>query len=622
MLRTAAVIAAVAAPIAASAQATTTMIEGFNPRDPVGSASREVMRLLRAQCDLGDKRVVVGVASEPIEKQVLTRDQGNHIMGQVHAAFSRLPNIRLIDFKDVGALEDVRRVGMTRTANAGNVDDLINQAEVRVIASGQRVGKFVRFALRAIHRDISNCDVSTPTVELSTDQIGEIFLPPEVIFESVAKDIWARSRGVNHVVMQSRASGGAPIDPHLPEFFRRQMTAAVARSKDENAALRETEVVVATRADDGIDPAVRWDTDVTLEPRSNGFRLTVEARRPNTTALVSEGLLAPSDLPSQRRSDLVRQASMIRQAAPPPPRGGQGAPGGARIQRASSGDAAVINVAGTPTRIQDSVDDQTGEQRYAFQLFRESFVEFDIVKISGKQISFKPELFGSNGMPVDSFPPGRARINLRRYRLPPGAYELRVTPEERGRHDFVLATRAASTSAMLDFEPVGRLSRRFNDWFAGERQIDGGRICFAYTQAIEVSPTSWREQRPYIWIAINGDRRIQEIAHFIDDATRYDRNADLKVSFEDQNGGMRPLNAKVIAGAIQPAIANARGEPILDRESVRGYTQGASILVEGKTADGKEASVRYSLVGYRAAINAAALNCGRPDLAQDLVWRR
>jgi hypothetical protein len=283
--------------------------------------------------------------------------------------------------------------------------------------------------------------------------------------------------------------------------------------------------------------------------------------------------------------------------------------------------------------VQDTIDDQSGEQRYAFQLFRESLVEFDVVKINGKQISFKPELFGPNGMPVDSLPPGRARINLRRYRLPAGQYELRVAPEERGTHDFVLASRAASAASMLEFEPIGKLTRRFNDWFAGDRQLEargpgaaGGKICFAYTQAIEVSPTGWREQRPYIWIAINGDPKIQEIGHFIDDATRYGDPGRVKVSFEDQSGALRPLNVKAIkrgeSAWFEPAIVNAKGEAILDRESVRGYTQGQSIVVEGPTTEGKPAQVRYSLVGYRSAINAAALNCGRRDLAQDLVWRR
>ncbi len=621
-------VAAVGTAFGASAQ-TTTSFEGYNRDDPLGSAARELVRLVRSQCDIAQERLVVGVASLPIEQQMLTRDQGNNIMSQVHAAFSRLQGVRVIDFKDIGALEDLRAVGVTGNRNAGNVEEIMRQAEIRVQATGQKVGRSIRFQLRGTHRDKSDCDVSTPPVELSTQLVGEVFVSTEVVFGNVARDLWRRSRDVTYVGMNAQSGGGGSVDPFMTDHFMRQMRLAVSKSKDENAEIRNTELVVLSRREAADKDGPRWDTDVVVEPMMNGYKIIVESNRANTTAISHEGLIMATDLPSLRRSDLVRQASMIRPAAPPPR---PGAPAGTtRVQR-GAGDAAVLSITSAPTRVQDSVDDQTGEQRYAFQLFRESFVEFDVVKIAGKQISFKPELFGANGMPVDSFRPGRARINLRRYKLPAGQYELRVTPEERGKHEFVLATRAASTSSMLEFEPVGRLTRRYNDWFAGERTLEGRgpggpmKMCYAYTQAMEVAPVGWREQRPYIWIAINGDPKVQEIGHFIDDATRYDAEAGVKVGFEDTSGQVRALNVKAIKrgeGAwFEPAATNARGEAILDRESVRGYTQGESIVVEGKTADGKPARVRYSLIGYRSAINAAAINCGRPDLAQDLVWRR
>jgi hypothetical protein len=529
--------------------------------------------------------------------------------------------VSLIPFRDVGAIEELRNVGMTTTGNAGDAERLINQSDIIVRATGQKVGRNINFQLTATGRKELECIVATPVIELPPALVGEVYVPAEKIFDATALELWRKSKGVNQIAVDAVSASGNALDPHLPAHFTRQMSMAVSRMEQyaTESLGTKTELVVLPRREAAPDRELRWDADVVIEPRANGYRLMIEAKRPNTTAINQYGLIMPDELPSLRRSDLVRQASMIRTQAPRPPQGA--GPAGPRAQRAP-GDAAVLSITATPTRIQDAVDDQTVEQRYAFQLFRESFVEFDVVKINGKQIAFKPELFGSNGMPLDAFTPGRARINLRRYKLPPGQYELRVTPEERGRHEFVLATRAVSATSMLEFEPVGRLTRRFNDWYAGERQLGANRVCYAYTQAVEVSPSGWREQRPYIWIAINGDRKVQEIGHFIDDATRYDAKADLAVSFEDQGGSMRPLNVKALGGAIQPALTNQKGDVILDRESVRGYTQGASILVEGKTADGKAAQVRYSLLGYRSAINAAALNCGRPDLAQDLVWKR
>jgi hypothetical protein len=605
----------------AASQGTTSAFDGLNQADPVGSAAREVMRLVHEKCGTAGRKLAVGVASLPIEYQAFTRDQGNHIMNQVHAAFSRLPDVNMIPFRDVGAIEELRSIGMTASPNAGDAERLISQSDIIVRATGQKVGRNINFQLTATGRKQLECIVSTPVVELPPSLVGEVYVPAEKIFDAAALEFWRRSRGVNQIAVEAQSSSGATLDTHLPGHFTRQMSMAVSRMEEHatQSLGTKTELVVVPRREASLDKAQRWDADVVVEPRANGYRLMIEAKRPNTTAINQYGLIMADELPTLRRSDLIRQASMIRAPAPRPPQAGPS--NVARVVR-TEGDAAVISVAAQPTRIQDSVDDQSGEQRYAFQLFRESFVEFDVVKLGARQISFKPELFGSNGMQVDSFPPGRARINLRRYRLPPGQYELRVSSEERGKHEFVLASRAVSSSSMLEFEPAGRLTRRFQDWYAGERQIDRTRTCYAYTQAVEVTPSGWREQRPYIWIVINGDPKVQEIGHFIDDASRYDGKTGITAQFEDQNGSLRPLNVKALGGTVQPAATNARGELILDRESVRGYTQGASILLEGRTADGTPAKVRYSLVGYRSAINAAALNCGRPDLAQDLVWRR
>jgi hypothetical protein len=612
------VLGAVAGPSGyASAQGTTTAFDGFNPEDPFGSAAREIIRVVRRQCGIGDERLVVGVASETSDNQQLTKDQSNNIMLQVHGAFSKVDNIGLVNFSDVGALDDLDRAGLLKSASAGNVRDNVGQANLVVRAVTFKSGRALRFALKANHTQRQACEIQLTPIEIPSRLIGDVFLTPNVIFDRLAGAMWRQTSDRKFYAFRN-GPGSGYSDPQMSEYFAQLTRSAISGAKDENADLRGKSLVPTTTPDDPDKRGNTWIVQASLVPFNSAYRLQLDAEIPNEKHVAQEGLVVPSDLPSRRRSELQRQASIIRQPPPSPSRQGQGAQ---RTQR-SAGEAAVISITSTPTRIQDTVDDQTSEQRYYFELFRESFVEFDVVKTSGRQIAFKPELFGANGMPVDAFPPGRARVNLRRYRLPPGAYEMRVTPEERGRHDFVVATRAASTSSMLDFEPIGRLTRRFNDWFAGERQIGGSRVCFAYTQATDVSPNGWREQRPYIWIAINGDPKIQEIGHFIDDATRYSDRDDPKVSFEDQGGTSRPLTTKVLGGTIQPAIANARGEAILDRESVRGYTQGASIRVSGTTPDGKPAEVRYSLIGYRSAINAAALNCGRPDLAQDLVWRR
>ncbi|MGL4242582.1 MAG: hypothetical protein ACRCTI_15840, partial [Beijerinckiaceae bacterium] len=437
MLAGAAALALAAGAAVASAQGTTSAFEGFSQADPVNSAAREVMRLVHEKCGTSGRKLQVGVASLPIEYQAFTRDQGNHIMNQVHAAFSRLPDVSLIPFRDVGAIEELRNVGMTTSGNAGDAERLINQADIIVRATGQKVGRNINFQLTATGRKQLECIVSTPVIELPPSLVGEVYVPAEKIFDATALELWRRSRGVNQIAVDAVSASGGSLDPHLPGHFTRQMSAAVSRMEQfaTESLGTKTELVVLPRREASPDRTQRWDADVVVEPRGNGYRLMIEAKRQNTTAINQYGLIMADELPSLRRSDLVRQASMIRTPAP-----AQARPSGAARAQRAPGDAAVLSITSTPTRVQDSIDDLAGEQRYAFQLFRESFVEFDVVKLGAKQIAFKPELFGANGMPVDSFPPGRARINLRRYRLPAGQYELRVTPEERGRHDFVLAT--------------------------------------------------------------------------------------------------------------------------------------------------------------------------------------
>ena len=62
------------------------------------------------------------------------------------------------------------------------------------------------------------------------------------------------------------------------------------------------------------------------------------------------------------------------------------------------------------------------------------------------------------------------------------------------------------------------------------------------------------------------------------------------------------------------------GQAILNRDAIRGYTLGSAIELHGTVAGGGSSRIKYSLIGYRSAVNAAAIACGRRDLANDLVW--
>ncbi len=261
----------------------------------------------------------------------------------------------------------------------------------------------------------------------------------------------------------------------------------------------------------------------------------------------------------------------------------------------------------------------TGEQRYAFQLFRESFVEFDVTRIGGRQIAFKPELFGSNGMPVDSFRPAAhastfAAGGCRPASTSSGSRRRSAAATTSSSPAAPRACRRCSNSSLSAASPA---VSTIGWWRAADQQqprllrLHPGGRGFAVGLA-GAAP-----------LHLAGDQRRPEGAG---DRPFHRRRDPLLRRREGRirGSGRRDAGAQRRRGERHAATRRREreGENILDRESVRGYTQGSSILVEGKTADGQPAQVRYSLYGYRSAINAAAIACGRPDLAQDLVWRR
>ncbi len=604
---------------AVTASAASKPFERFNPADPVGSAAEELKQLVRDQCGFGDRRFVVGIASLPVDVQAFTTDQGNHLMGVVHAAFSRMRDLQVAPFKDVGAVAEIRAIGMTTTPNAGDVEEILKEIDVIIQARGERFGNNIRFQLLAFTRKGALCQVSTPAVELPQSMAGEVYKPIEQIFGPVARELWDRVRGPNQVAVESRLANGASVDRLLPGYFvsrLRQSVSAMKRERTREFLHEETELEVVERSAATAEGQLRWNADIMVEPGPNGYRINIDVTRPKTTSISASGVVALEELPALKRADLTRVAAIAR----PPARQPNAPQAGRQPQRAAPGDAAVIQFSVAPTRIQDALDDQNREQRYAFRIDRESFVEFDVQRLSGSSQIITPDLAGANGMPIKAMFEGKARPNLRRYRLQPGQYEVRLATEGQGRVEYVFSSRAVDIGRMLEPEPPGRLTRKFQDWYAGETRRGGRKICYVYTTAMEVSPVGWREQRPIVWLSMSEDAD-EPLNHMLDDIQRYNPNRPVRAMFEADGGQMRPLEVKALSSHIQPVALNASGQAVLNRDAIRGYTLGSMIELRGETPEGQPATIRYSLLGYRSAVNAAAINCGRADLARDLVWK-
>lgn len=582
--------------------AQTQMFAGFNEQDPIGSAAGELWRQVKAQCGPLKTPVLVGTASLPVSVQAFTKDQGNNLMQQVHAAFSRLDGLKMAPFGDIGALLEVRGAGLTETPNAGDVEAILDKVEIVIRATGQRVGPNTHFALQAIGRRGYECSPSVGPVTVPAHLVGEVYKRTENIFADAARDVFERTKGSVPLVLTARLPNGTSLDPALPDYFARLMEKAIGqagKSADRQSISNPTEVPVVSPAEAPSDPEKRWDAAVIVEPRSNGYHLSINVRRKDVTAVFSDGLVSIDDLPALQWAALGRSSSRTVQA----PRLGA-----------------------TPIRIDGRVEGGRSMQQFAFSLGRESYVEVDIpaTSVRGPHPALPVDVLGPGNAPLKTIHIANpSRPNLRRYKLAAGQYTIRVASSGPMRQDYQLRARAVETTTMLQPEAPGRLIRRFQDWYASvlEHPQTGRRTCYAYTAAVEAGPSNWREQAPFILLQAESEGS-GPLQHLIEDKRYYRSGAPFEALI-NEGGTQRALNAtpRETGNFIRPEKAGSNSQPILDMEAVAGYNKGTTIEIRGTTPDGRPAHVVYSLQGYRAAVNAMSLECGRRDLANALVWK-
>ncbi|MGL5115436.1 MAG: hypothetical protein ACRC7C_08950 [Beijerinckiaceae bacterium] len=589
---------------AAPAKASTTGFEGFDPANPIVTTAKELVRIVRLKCNLGERDILIGTASVPVQEQLLTRDQGHHIMNSVHGAFSGLPGVRMAPFADIGAVNEIRAVGMFQNVNSGDAREQFAKLDLVVRLNAQRVGRNIRFTLVAVGMNSVSCFEATPPVDIENAFVGEVFMSTDAIFNQAAKEMWERSRGVNQISMNSaKTITGERMDLTLFTTRMRQAVSHTRQYATENLGTpTELQVVPGERATASAEQ--RWNGEVVVEPRPNGARINLDFSRDNATAISTYGIVPVDELPALRRQDMLRTASVIRNAP---------------SQRGKLIEAAVLTFQAAPTRVLDTIDGDVREQRYAFSVRQESYVEFDadVKKGSGRVMIM--ELYDSNGNVVQPMFEGKARPNLRRYRLSSGNFELRARTDAQGRHEYLLSSRAVDVTRMLMPEMPGKLTRQFQDWYAGEMMRVGKKTCYVFTVATDVVPVGWREQRPIVFMSFE-EGAGSPLNHLLDTADRYQPLSAQKAVFHGA-AGVEPMEVRALKANIQPIATGGSGEPVLNREAVKGYTRGTSIELSGTAPDGKATSVRYSLRGYRSAVNAAAINCGRTDLARDLVWQ-
>ena len=591
-----------APPTGATAQ--TQMMAGFDPYNPFGSAAQILWQRIQQQCPQLKLPVTIGIASRPVTREAFTTDQGNNIMQQIRAAFSNIPGITMAPWLDIDPIKGIVDTGVLDNPLAGDNKEQLSKIQLEVRASGYKVGAATRFNLSAHGwNGYESCSPSLDPFPVSQDFIGEEYSSTDELFNKVAAGVWAASVDTgNPMTLSVRMLSGLPVSPGWQEFFSDKLRRALSK---QNAEEKETKIraerhVQLVIAHDPASPEdKRWDGMVTVDPRPLGYRISVSVNRRNTTPVSEDGLVTLDELPTMQQ-----WAALGPEAHTP------------RLDQ-------------TPMRINARIEGGRALQQYPFLVAQESYVEVDIptASVRGPHPAVPVDVLGRNNAQMKTIHIANpSRPNLRRYKLGPGEYTIRVASAGPVAQDFQLRARAVDTKDMLMPEAPGRLLRRFQDWYASvsEDPRTGQRTCYAYTAAQEAGPRYWREQAPFILLQAssagvgNGD-----LQHLIEDKRYYKPNTPFEAVIREGGGMVRRLNAAPTAAGnfIRPTKQGSNGQPILDMDAVAGYNRGTTLEIQGTTPDGRPAHVVYSLQGYRAAVNAMSLECGRRDLANALVWK-
>lgn len=594
-MRRAPAVAGLLFALAGSAGAQTVLWDGFNRNDPIGSAVARLADLVRDRCVREERTVVYGISQFDPGTTGLNQDQLVHLRSTIHAALSRTPKVEVSAFADVMATLELESAGMLTRPEHSEVQRRLERVEIRVQPLGTKRGRDFLLSLRALGGRSVTCDVSTDPVPVPPHLTGESFETPDNLFQRAATDLRNRARGRTEVAVSGREAGVPMAAQSLDEFTSRMREAITRTEQRANVQIgNEAVFFVYNALRRPPSQEVRWDAEISLIEQRTGFRLGIDLSNPDSGTIAHSGLVQPDQLPATR--------------VPSQPRAAGG--------RVASQELRLRPVA---VRLAGTVDDRNPSQAFAFDVSSESYVEVDVPVVNGRVAPMPPVVVDSRGQVMQPINPPGSRPNLRRYRLDPGGYRITITNPGRTKHDYVLAARAVTVSEMLVPETPGRLTAQFQDWYVGEMTVNGQRQCYAFTPATAVSPRGWREQLPVIWMGLSSGAG-GSLSHYLDLADRYRDGTSFNVSISGPDGG-QDLLAAPIGRHVSPVIAGRSGEPVLDREAIRGYTRGAELVLNGSLPDGRSARIVYSLAGYRSAASAMARACGRLDLARDLVWR-
>lgn len=192
-------------------------------------------------------------------------------------------------------------------------------------------------------------------------------------------------------------------------------------------------------------------------------------------------------------------------------------------------------------------------------------------------------------------------------KLAPGRYLLQLY-RDAGVNADVLAS-ISPTMEVLSANFDGREVARNGDWRTMVRQKNGKTSCYSFTLATSFSPSDWRGVRPFLLLRV--DPGEVDVFHTLDKARYYDaRHAWLATVSGNLN-----FTIPVMVNGSEPDLKSLevcgqdKKMQCVSNRGLQGLTQGLELTIKGTSDDGRPTTVKYSLQGYRASVDAMNRAC-------------
>jgi len=556
---------------------------------------------------LNGERLGFGLQAAGTEIKGLAPDQSHNLMLQINESFRKLRNADLLYTPTFTLQRDLANMAKPEERKRHR-DNVESKTHLLVTPTVTAEGDHRRFALSADPvpggklQSAFSCGVASERRRIPAEVIGETFHSPAEIFRQFAGAIYDRiSRDRNRLEV---VASDTKLDP-LSEEAVSVILKEVNEHKSKSIVIGADPTPIQVSKGRNLVPAGEpnenlWTVELKLIEQAREAKLVVMAtpNNPNAQALAKDGLVRLSMLPA-RTTESLQSVSLT------------GPSVGAVNGMLKSQQATLLPVGPSLQRLSGRID-PNGSKAFSIVLNETSILELDIEQIEKRKIV----LLDTGGREIPPAFTGTSRPNLRRYADLQGSYVLLIANDASAESGFVLRSRSSTT--MLEPEPPGELTRTFGDWAVGVSTAQERKVCFAYTTATHGSTVS-RLQRPVIWFSIDSDKD-SPLIHFLDDSRFYAKPSSARAAVISSGQSQFPINLSEMGGKLVPAQKDAAGRTILSNESIRGFTRGRSMLLTGMDEKGRDGRVIYSLMGYKQAITAMAATCGRPELADKLVW--